>query len=68
MPTLESLSAKSVMVKLRDQKPMSATVKSVEPAGIWLAGADVTRSLGAVIQNGAFFLPWANVDWIATKD
>jgi len=67
MSTLGGLSTKSVMVKFRDQKPMVATVKNVEQSGIWLSGPALSN-LGADIQNGSFFFPWASVDWIAAKD
>ena len=67
MPTLGGLPGKSVMVKIREQKPMVATLTSTERDGVWLSGPDL-MGLGAGIQGGSFFLPWQSIDWIATKD
>jgi len=67
MPTLGGLPGKSVMVKIREQKPMVATLTSTERDGVWLSGPDL-MGLGAGNQGGSFFLPWQSIDWIATKD
>jgi hypothetical protein len=65
------MNGKTVMIQLRGGKPLTATLQSSEPNGVWIASASdliATSSVLQNIQNPVFFVPWTNVDWIATKD
>jgi len=71
MPTYGTLNGKSVVIQIRNAKPMVATVKNTEEMGVWIVGAaDLTASAGVLrhVQNPMFVVPWTSVDWIATSE
>ena len=69
-PTYVTLKGKSVMIQIRNARPILATIKNTEEMGVWFAeAADLTASAGVLnlIQNPMFFVPWTSVDWIAVS-
>jgi hypothetical protein len=69
MPQYTNLNGKSVMMKIRNARPILATIKITEEMGVWIAGTgDLTAEafvLTQHIQNPMLFVPWTSVDWIA---
>jgi hypothetical protein len=71
MPQYTNLNGKSVMIQIRNARPILATIKNTEEMGVWISGAaDLTAETGVLnqhIQNPMFFVPWTSVDWIAVS-
>jgi len=61
------LTGKQVMLQIRNSKPVTATVRTTDDAGIWLhSGAILAAAVLAhgQIKNPMFFVPWTSVDWV----
>jgi len=61
------LTGKQVMLQIRNSKPVTATVRTTDDAGIWLhSGAILAAAVleHGQIKNPMFFVPWTSVDWV----
>jgi len=66
------MTGKQVMLKVRDYKPISATVMVADQIGVWVKNATALTAYSGLLQKTAihdpiFLLPWTSVDWVVMQ-